>query len=149
MTFRAFVDVRAVDGRFVLQFREGLEGSIQPCRPRAQIAAIAQLYVGYRVIPILGLGLEAFETYLIDSPDITTNAEDHNRATFTIFPELAPDDPYVQPALGFVTSVGTPLVRVRHRRWLLGPPRGGHRGVGPRDEEAQGGSRDGPVMVRA
>ncbi len=109
MTFRGFVDVRAVDGRFILQFREGLEGSVSLAGDPPQVAAIAQVYVGFRVLPRLGIGLEAFETYLIESPEITTVAEDHNRATFTISPSARLMTPYVQPTLGFVTSIGTPL----------------------------------------
>jgi hypothetical protein len=109
MTFRAFVDARAVDGRFVLQFREGLEASVSLSGLSPQVAAIAQLYAGYRVVPLLGVGVEAFETYLIESPEIVTLAEDHDRATFTLSPSVRLMTRYVQPALGFVTSIGTPL----------------------------------------
>lgn len=108
-TLRAFVDVRDVDGRFVLQFREGLEWSISLAGQSPQLAAIAQVYVGYRVLPVLGVGLEAFETYLIDSPSIVTAAQDHERATLTISPSVRLMTPYVQPAIGFVTSIGDPL----------------------------------------
>ncbi len=108
-SFRAFVDARVVDGRFVLQFREGLEASVNLGGLAPQVAAIAQLYIGFRVVPLLGVGVEAFETYLIDSPNIVTVAEDHDRATFTLSPSVRLMTPYVQPALGFATSIGTPL----------------------------------------
>jgi hypothetical protein len=110
-TFRAFVDVRDVDGRFTLQFREGLEWSINLGGGEPQVAAIAQVFAGFRVLPLLGIGLEAFETYLIvlDTPPPVTTTEDKNRATFTISPNVRLMTPYVQPELGFVTSIGDPL----------------------------------------
>lgn len=109
LTLRAFVDVRDVDGRFTIQFREGLEESIDLSEGH-QVAAIAQLYVGYRVLPILGAGIEAFETYLIYSPPLeTTAAGDATRATFTLSPSVRLMTPYVQPMLGFVASLGNPL----------------------------------------
>jgi len=108
-TARGFVDVRDVYGRFVLQFREGLEWSGSLAGQPAQVAAIAQIYIGWRLLPLIGIGLEAFETYLIQSPSIETVAQDHNRATFTLAPNVRLMTPYVQPVLGFVTSAGSPL----------------------------------------
>jgi hypothetical protein len=108
-TFRGFVDVRDVVGRFVIQFREGLEYSVSLSGNQPQVAAIAQVYLGYRVLPLLGVGLEAFETYLIQSSSIVTVAQDHARATFTVSPSVRLMTPYVQPDLGFVTSIGDPL----------------------------------------
>ena len=111
MTFRAFVDVRDVDGRFTLQFREGLEWSVDLGGGPPQVAAIAQLYTGFRVLPLLGVGIEAFETYLIDiaSTAPVTVGQDRDRATFTISPSVRLMTPYVQPMIGFVTSIGDPL----------------------------------------
>jgi hypothetical protein len=111
MTLRAFVDVRDVDGRFTLQFREGLEWSVDLAGGAPQVAAIAQLYAGFRVLPVLGIGIEAFETYLIDvaSAAPLTSAQDHDRATFTISPSVRLMTPYVQPMVGFVSSIGDPL----------------------------------------
>ena len=109
LTLRAFVDVRDVDGPFVIQFREGLEYSADLEGHGDQIAAIAQAYIGYRVVPLLGVGLEGFETYVIESPLLDTAAGDGKRATFTLSPSVRLMTPYVQPALGFVTGIGTPL----------------------------------------
>jgi len=110
-TLRAFVDVRDVDGRFTLQFREGVEWSIDLGGGEPQVAAIAQLFAGFRVLPLLGVGLEAFETYLIllDTPPPVTSAQDKNRGTLTISPNVRLMTPYVQPELGFITSIGDPL----------------------------------------
>ena len=103
------MDVRDVDGPFVLQFREGLEWSRTFGGAGHQVAAIAQMYIGYRVLPLIGVGIEAFETYLVYSPELTTTAEDSDRATFTISPSVRLMTPYVQPAVGFVTSIGNPF----------------------------------------
>jgi len=43
ITLRGFVDVRAVSGPFVIQFREGMEGSLGLGTGADQVAAIAQL----------------------------------------------------------------------------------------------------------
>jgi hypothetical protein len=109
VTLHAFVDVRAVADRFILQFREGLSDSLSLAGASPEVAAVLQVYAGYRVVPLLGVGLEAFETYLIESPDITTVAQDHTRATFTISPSARLMTPYVQPVIGFVTAIGDPL----------------------------------------
>ena len=130
-TFRAFVDVRDVDGRFVLQFREGMEASVSLVGMTPQVAAIAQAYVGFRVLPLLGVGLEAFETYVILSPAIVTEAEDHDRATFTLSPSIRLMTPYVQPALGFVTSIGNPI-SARGRSTGTGPSGRGRPSCGTR-----------------
>jgi hypothetical protein len=108
-TLRGFVDVRDIAGPVALQFREGLEWSPSLSGSTHQVTAVAQVYLGYRVIPLLGVGIEAFETYIIYSPAITTIAQDHDRGTFTVSPSIRLMTPYVQPALGFVTSIGDPL----------------------------------------
>ncbi len=104
-TVHAFVDVRAVAGAFAIQFREGMEGSIGLGSEPDQVAAIAQLYVGYRPHRLIGVGVEAFETYLIYSKYVANDS----RATFTLSPSVRLMTPYVQPVLGFITSVGDPL----------------------------------------
>ena len=108
LTARAFVDVRDVIGPFTLQFREGIDYSAFLSGDH-QVAAIAQVYTGFRVLPLLGIGLEAFETYLIYSPPLENVAKDSERATFTISPNVRLMTPYVQPELGVITSIGTPL----------------------------------------
>jgi len=105
LSLRGFVDVRAVSGPFVIQFREGMEGSLTLDGQGQQVAAILQMYIGYRIIPLLGIGLEAFETYLVYSPTVL----DGQRATFTLSPSLRLMTRYVQPVLGFATSVGDPV----------------------------------------
>jgi hypothetical protein len=119
VTVRAFVDVRDVDGPFVVQFREGLEYSIDIQGQGNQVAAIAQAYIGLRVLHLVGLGLEGFETYVIQSPLVDTPSADGKRATFTLSPSVRLMTPYVQPVLGFVTSVGTPLFGAVDGFWAL------------------------------
>ncbi len=104
LTARPFVDMRAVDGRFVIQFRAQLHWSfLSGQSTRSTLAATTALYVGYRV-GMVGVGLEAFELYFIDAP-----VADSARAYFTVSPSLRLMTPWVQPALSFLTSIADPL----------------------------------------
>ncbi len=115
LTFRPFFDVRDVDGPLVLQFREGLDFQFDTqAWPGFRTAAVAALYVGYRVFRRLGLGIEAFELYFFDQ-----SVPDNQRAVFAVSPSVRLMTPYVQPALSFVTNVGTPLFDSVDGWWAL------------------------------
>jgi hypothetical protein len=104
-TTRLFGDVRVLDGRFVVQFREGLDLSVPFAGSKAtQLAALAALYVGYRPVSFLDLGVEAFEYYFLGGA-----VRDDNRATLFVSPGVRFIVPYVQPALSVYRTVGTPL----------------------------------------
>jgi hypothetical protein len=104
-TARPFIDVRVLDGRFVVQFREGLDWSfITGKGTRTTLSAITALYVGYRLGSVLGAGLEAFELYFVEG-----QATDSARAFFAVSPSLRLMTPFVQPCFSFVTSIADPL----------------------------------------
>jgi hypothetical protein len=104
-TARPFFDARILDGRFVVQFREGLDWSfITGKATRSRLSAITALYVGYRFGSVLGAGLEAFELYFVEG-----QATDDARAFFAVSPSLRLMTPIVQPCFSLVTSVGDPL----------------------------------------
>ena len=104
LTARPFVDMRAVDGRFVIQFRAQLHWSfLSGQATRSTLAGTTSIYVGYRV-GVIGAGLEAFELYFIDAP-----VADNARAYFAVSPSLRLMTPWVQPALSFLTSIADPL----------------------------------------
>jgi hypothetical protein len=115
LTLRPFIDVRDIDGPLVLQFREGLEFQLDTQNwPGLRTAAIAAAYVGYRVVRLVGVGIEAFELYFLDR-----SVPDNLRAVFAISPSVRVMTPYVQPALSFVTDLGTPLFGSVQEWWAV------------------------------
>jgi hypothetical protein len=114
MTLRPFFDVRDVDGPFVIQFREGVDVAFDTTNlPTFRIAAISAVYVGYS-LPLVGLGIEAFEYYFLDWP-----VADDKRALGVVSPSVRFLTPYVQPAISFMTSIGTPFGGETERFWGL------------------------------
>ncbi|MFO0677214.1 MAG: hypothetical protein U0169_11825 [Polyangiaceae bacterium] len=100
--FRPFFDVRAVDGRFVVQFRQGIDYAIELSGlAQKTLAATGGLYVGYRVTPWLGAGVEVLEYYVLDG-----SVRDDKRATFTVSPSLRLTARRLQPSLSAYTNLG-------------------------------------------
>jgi hypothetical protein len=83
--FRPFIDVRNIDGRVILQLRQGIDWD----RSSGALTSRTTFYVGYRPSELFGLGLEAWEVYLIQAP-------------------LPKDD--VSPSVRFMTRVLQPAV---------------------------------------
>ncbi len=105
ITARPFIDVRAVDGRFVIQFRQGLDGSLDIANRRSgRIAAIAALYMGYNLADAVGVGFEVFEYYFLRGP-----VADDRRVNLFLSPSLRLLTKGLQPALSVYHSLGTPL----------------------------------------
>jgi hypothetical protein len=114
LTARPFIDVRDVDGPFVIQFREGIDFLLNTARfPTFGVAAVSAAYIGYR-FPLLAAGVEAFEYYLVD----WTIADDR-RASFVVSPSLRLMTPYLQPAISAFTNVGVPLFGSVDHFWGL------------------------------
>jgi hypothetical protein len=114
MTLRPFFDVRDVDGPFVIQFREGVDIAFDTTNlPTFRLAAISAIYIGYS-LPIVGLGIEAFEYYFLDWP-----VADDKRALGVVSPSVRFMTPYVQPAISFMTSAGPPFGGDIQRFWGL------------------------------
>jgi hypothetical protein len=109
ITFRPSFDIRHVTGRFIFQFRQGIDWSISLPRskasePGSELYARATFYVGYRVAKPVGLGLELWEVY-----QLTGTLGDDNRAAFAISPSIRFILPRVQPALSVLLPISTPL----------------------------------------
>jgi hypothetical protein len=114
VTARPFFDVRDVDGNFVIQFREGLDFAFDVTNlPTYRVAAVSAVYIGYS-LPVVGVGIEAFEYYFIDWP-----VTDDHRALFVVSPSVRFLTPYVQPAISFLTSAGVPFGGDTERFWGL------------------------------
>ncbi len=111
---RPFIDVRAVDGPFVAQFRQGLDiiASIGRAADR-RIYATAGIYLGWWFTSRVAGGLEAFEAYVIDAPGVRDGA----RATVVVSPNVRLALPWVQPAISAFTNVGTPLQGANAHVW--------------------------------
>ncbi len=105
LTARPFIDVRVLDGRFVIQLRQGLDWAlVAGSATRSKLSAVTALYVGYRIGGIVGAGLEAFELYFVEG-----QAADNARAFFAVSPSLRLTTPFVQPCFSVVSSVADPL----------------------------------------
>jgi hypothetical protein len=111
---RPFVDVRVIEGRFTIQFREGLDFSFGTNDGYRQTTALTGLYAGYRITQRLSAGVEAFELYNIDG-----NIADALRANVVVSPSVRLMTPFVQPALSLFTNIGKTFEDSADRVWGL------------------------------
>lgn len=103
---RPFVDVRALDGPFVAQFRQGLDLMFSTALlGERRLYATTGVYLGWRFSPAVAGGLEAFEAYAIDVPAVRDGA----RASIIASPNVRLTLPWIQPAVSVFTNVGTPF----------------------------------------
>ncbi|MGO9833107.1 MAG: hypothetical protein ACLP1X_02725 [Polyangiaceae bacterium] len=110
---RPFIDVRAIDGPFVAQFRQGLDLAVSTTAIADRIYATTGVYFGLRATRQVAVGVEAFEAYAIDVP----NVQDGARASFVVSPNVRLVLPWVEPAISMFTNVGTPLQGASERIW--------------------------------
>jgi len=111
---RPFIDVRAVDGRFVAQFRQGLDLMASPSALGGwRLYATTGVYFGWWFTRDVAGGLEAFEAYVIDARDVRDGA----RAAVVVSPSVRLALPWVQPAISLFTNIGTPLQGASDRVW--------------------------------
>ncbi len=112
--FRPFVDVRALDGPFVVQFRQGLDVLISTASiDNRALFATAGVYFGWRATSSVAVGLEAFEAYAIDVP----NVRDGARVSVVASPNVRLVLPWVEPAISAFTTIGTPLQKATQQIW--------------------------------
>jgi hypothetical protein len=109
LTLRPWFDFRHVTGRFIVQFRQGLDvgftlHKLKPEERRTEYTARATLYVGYRLAEAVGLGLELWEVYAV-----TGDIPDDKRASFAVSPSLRFLLGRVAPALSVLLPLTTPL----------------------------------------
>ncbi len=114
---RPFVDVRAIDGRFVIQFRQALDLLTTTTSPGSSfIYATLGVYIGFWATHAIAAGFEAFESYAIAVPDFL-KINDAERAAVVISPNVRLVLPWVEPAISVFTNVGTPLQGASERIW--------------------------------
>lgn len=112
-TFTAtpFLDARVIDGRVVLQLRQGfaLQGLVAQARlPKANVVSQTTAYFGYQVSNLLALGLEMSEVYFI-STDLgaicqsnRSGCDDSLRAVFSMSPAVRLLTRRFQPSLSML-----------------------------------------------
>jgi len=111
---RPFVDVRAVDGAFVAQFRQGLDLMFSTSAlANWRVYATTGVYFGFWVTPSVAFGLEAFEAYAIDVPGVSDGA----RASVLVSPNVRLALRSVEPVISMFTSIGTPLQGASSHVW--------------------------------
>ncbi len=99
--FRPFIDVRDIDGRVMLQLRQGIDWD----RSSGALTSRTTFYVGYRISEPLGLGLEAWEVYLIQAP----LRKDEGRAAYAVSPSVRFMTRVLQPAFSILLPIDRPL----------------------------------------
>jgi hypothetical protein len=103
---RPYVDVRALDGPFVVQFRQGLDFTVSSVQLGDQrLYATAGFYFGWQMAPEVAVGLEAFEAYAIALPSV----RDGSRESVVVSPSIRLALPWVQPAISAFTNLGPPI----------------------------------------
>ena len=111
---RPFTDVRAIDGAFVVQFRQGLDLlATADSLGHYYVFATVGVYLGLWATPAVAAGFEAFESYAIDAPGI----RDGQRAAVVLSPSVRLVLPWVEPAISAFTNIGTPLQGASDRVW--------------------------------
>lgn len=128
LTVRPWFDIRHIVGRFIFQFRQGLDVTValralrsetQPValpggagsyllfsatEHRMDFVARATLYVGFRATKEIGLGVEVWEVY-----QVSADIDDAKRASVTLSPSIRFLLGRVAPALSVLVPLTTPL----------------------------------------
>ena len=127
LTVRPWFDIRHIVGRFIFQFRQGLDVTVAlralrsetqerplpsggsyllfgPAEHRMDFVARATLYLGFRATKEIGLGLEVWEVY-----QVSADIDDDKRASVTLSPSIRFMLGRVAPALSVLVPLTTPL----------------------------------------
>jgi hypothetical protein len=108
---RPFIDVRDIDGRVILQLRQGIDWN----RSETSLTSRTTFYIGYRLSERFGLGLEAWEVYLVTA----ANPKDDGRAAYAVSPSVRFMTRVLQPALSFLLPIDRPLVDSVDSFWAV------------------------------
>jgi hypothetical protein len=109
--FRPFIDVRDIDGRVMLQLRQGIDWD----RASGSLTSRTTFYVGYRLSDLFGLGLETWEVYLIKAP----LSKDDGRAAYAVSPSLRFMNRVLQPAVSLLLPIDHPLFDAIDSFWAV------------------------------
>jgi hypothetical protein len=111
---RPYIDVRALLGPFIAQFRQGIDMTVNPTEiGERHLYAMTGVYFGWRATEQLAVGLEAFEEYAILVPGVSDTA----RSAIVVSPNIRLSLPWVQPAISMFTNIGNPLYGANDSFW--------------------------------
>jgi len=111
LVLRPFFDVRAIDGQVILQLRQGIDWD----HASGALTSRTTFYIGYRPIELLGLGLEAWEVYLIQAP----LRKDDGRAAYAASASVRLMTRVLTPAVSFLAPIDRPLYDTVDSFWAV------------------------------
>jgi hypothetical protein len=108
---RPFFDVRVIDGRVMLQLRQGVDWD----QASGTLTSRTTFYIGYRPIELFGLGLEAWEVYLIQAPQ----RRDDGRAAYAVSASVRLMTRVLTPAVSILAPLDRPLYDAVESFWAI------------------------------
>ena len=111
LILRPFFDVRAIDGRVILQLRQGIDWD----HASGALTSRTTFYLGYRPIELFGIGLEAWEVYLIQAPQ----RKDDGRAAYAVSAGVRLMTRVLTPAVSFLAPIDRPLYDAVDAFWAV------------------------------
>jgi len=108
---RPFLDVRGIDGRVMLQLRQGIDWD----QSSGALTSRTIFYIGYRPIELFGLGLEAWEVYLIQAPQ----RKDDGRAAYAVSASVRLMTRVLTPAVSILAPIDRPLYDAVSAFWAI------------------------------
>ncbi len=104
LTLRPFFDARLILAPFVLQLRQGFDWSYGFDDGEIDLIERVGVYLGWEVIEPITLGLELWQTY-----SMTADVRDSERSAFTLSPSLTLRTGVLEPGIGLLFPLSTPL----------------------------------------
>ncbi|HMI86372.1 MAG TPA: hypothetical protein VK550_19900 [Polyangiaceae bacterium] len=111
LILRPFIDVRGIDGRVMLQLRQGIDWD----HASGALTSRTIFYIGYRPIDLFGLGLEAWEVYLIQAPQ----RKDDGRAAYAVSASVRLMTRVLTPAVSILAPLDRPLYDAVDAFWAI------------------------------
>lgn len=103
---RPFLDARLVTGPITVQYRQALEITTDFGDTTSRFAAVGWFHFDVRPTHVFSAGLDLVEYYELEPQP---NLADDERAYFAVGAHVALWTRYVQPTIGVLTNIGSPL----------------------------------------
>src|SRR5262249_39535119 len=111
IVLRPLLAVRDNRGKGVFQLRQRIDW----IRSDASLTSRTTFYIGYRPAEQFGLGLEAWEVYLVRAAD----SKNDGRAAYAVSPSLRLMTRVLQPAISVLLPIDRPLFDAVDSFWAL------------------------------
>ena len=111
LILRPFIDVRDIDGPVILQLRQGIDWNLAT----NELTSRTTFYVGYRPNEFVGLGLEAWEVYVIQA----MQKKDEGSAAYAVSPSIRFMTRVLQPAVSFLMPIDRALFGAVDNFWAV------------------------------